>query len=107
MEISPKKKLQLTKIENETRSFDQKTNKRKLLKESNADKNDASANMFNALDDGDTREDTAFDRPKKKSGRKKLKNRLRKLQQRSDGFFCGAPSKCFELSSVKIRNSEN
>lgn len=63
------------------------------MKETSADKITASASTSNALDDTDAKEDIAIDRPKKKNGRKKSKNKQRKLQQRSDGFFCGAPSK--------------
>lgn len=80
------KKKPITKVENGTKNLEHKTNKRKFAKQLNSDKN--------ALDDGDTKEDNAIDRPKKRNGRKKIKNRQKKLQQRSDGFFCGAPSEC-------------
>lgn len=82
----------MTKIENSTKNFDHKPNKRKLAKELNADKSTASASIGNALDDGDTKDDLVIDRPKKKGGRKRLKNKQKKSQQKSDGFFCGAPS---------------
>lgn len=85
----------MTKVENGTKNFDQKSaNKRKIAKELNVDKNTASALTSNALDAGDTKEDNAIDRPRKKNGRKKIKKQ-KKLRPKSDGFFCGAPSECF------------
>lgn len=83
----------MSKIENETENFDHKTKKGKFGKKSSADKNTADASTLNDLDDGDTKEDNATDRPKKKNGRKKIRNRQKKLQKTSDDFFCGAPSK--------------
>lgn len=85
--------MQVAKVENGTRNIEQKNNKRKIAKEFNADKSTVGSSITNALDDGDTKHGgDASDRPRKKGGRRKLKKNQKKSQQRSDGFFCGAPS---------------
>lgn len=97
----------MTTAENGTKNIDHKTNKRKLAKEFNADKNMATASITNALDDGDiTKDDLMINRPKKKGGRKKIRNKQKKLQQRIDGFFCGAPSE-FLNANEKFRLNFN
>lgn len=83
----------MTKVENAIRNVDPTTNKRKLAKESTAEKNAASASTSNALEDGTTKDENTFERPKKKAGRKRIKNKPKKVHSTSDGYFCGAPSK--------------
>lgn len=85
--------MQVTNVENESKSFNPKPKKRKFAKELSTDKSVARARKSNALDDIDPKEDNAIDRPRKKNARKKLRHKQKKLQQKSDGFFCGAPSK--------------
>lgn len=65
-----------------------------------ADKHTASSSTSNGLADENMKDDKAIDRPKKKRGRKRFKNRQKKLQQTSDDYFCGTPSKC-QLKIIK------
>lgn len=101
-----KNKTQVAKAENGARNFDQKPNKRKFAKELNADKSTVTAALTNDLDDRDTKGGDEVDRPRKKDGRRKLRKKQKKSQQRTDGFFCGAPSEYWKrlqlLSQLKI-----